>query len=225
MPIEKDKIKVLIFDIDGTLRDTDDELVRKIETYLLNFQFAISSERAKTAARKLVMHIEDPGQKFLYYSDKWGWDNFLHKMIRFLRCVLKPFKQKTNYSTIEGIKEMIPRLAENYTLAVCSAGDEDTVTNFLNSAGIASYFEVVATALTCRYTKPFPDPLIWIANELNTKLEQCIMIGDTTVDVRAGHNAGTHTIAVLCGFGEQKELEDLIPNLLLNSTHEVQTYL
>jgi N-acetyl-D-muramate 6-phosphate phosphatase len=222
--IEKEKIKVLIFDIDGTLRDTDDELVRKIEVFLLNFQFAVSSEKTKTAARKLVMQIEDPGQKFLYYSDKWGWDYLLHKIIRCIRFLLKPFKQKTNYSTIQGVKEMIPLLAEKYTLAVCSAGDEETVTNFLKSAGIASYFKVIATALTCRYTKPFPDPLIWIANELNTKLEHCIMIGDTTVDIKAGINAGTTTIAVLCGFGEKKELENLNPNLLLNSTYEVQEY-
>ena len=216
------KIKVLIFDIDGTLRNTDDEMVRRIELFLLHFEFAISSEKAKTAARKFVMNIENPGQKALYYSDKWGWDTVIHKTIHGIRWLLKPFKQNTNYTTMEGIRDMIPRLAQAFTLAVASAGDAETVANFLKSAGIAPYFTVIATALTCPHTKPFPDPLIWIAHQLSVLPENCVMIGDTTVDILAGQRAGMQTIGVLCGFGEQKELEDLKPNLLLATTAEVE---
>jgi N-acetyl-D-muramate 6-phosphate phosphatase len=216
--LDTTKIKVLIFDIDGTLRDTDDEMVRRIELFLLHFEFAISSERAKTAARKFVMNIENPGQKVLFYSDKWGWDTFIHKAIRGIRWLLKPFKQNTNYATIEGIQAMIPQLAQRYTLAVASAGDAETVNNFLKSAGISQYFAVIATALTCSHTKPFPDPLIWIAHQLNVLPENCVMIGDTTVDILAGQRAGMPTIGVLCGFGERQELEDLKPTVLLETT-------
>lgn len=215
-------IKVLIFDIDGTLRDTDDEIVRRIELFLLHFEFAISSEKAKTAARAFVMNIENPGQKALFYADKWGWDTFIHKAIHGIRWLLKPFKQNTNYSTIAGIKDMIPQLAQRFTLAVASAGDAETVANFLENAGIAQYFTVIATALTCPHTKPFPDPLIWIAHQLGVSTKNCVMIGDTTVDVLAGQRADMQTIAVLCGFGERKELEDLKPTVLLASTAEVQ---
>ncbi len=214
-------IKALVFDIDGTLRDTDDEMVRRIELFLLHFEFAISSEKAKTAARNFVMDIENPGQKILFYSDKWGWDTFIHKAIHGIRWLLKPFKQNTNYSTVEGIKEMIPQLAQHYKLAVASAGDAETVANFLKSAKIAQYFTVIATALTCPHTKPFPDPLIWAAHQLGVLPENCVMIGDTTVDILAGQRAGTQTIAVLCGFGEKKELEDLNPTVLLASTADV----
>jgi N-acetyl-D-muramate 6-phosphate phosphatase len=212
------KIEALIFDIDGTLRDTDDEMVRRIELFLLHFEFAISSEKAKTAARRFVMDIENPGQKVLFYSDKWGWDTLIHKTIHGIRWLLKPLKQQTNYTTIDGIKEMIPQLAQRYKLAVASAGDAETVANFLENAGIAQYFTVIATALTCQHTKPFPDPLIWVAHQLGVLPENCVMIGDTTVDVLAGKNAGTQTIAVLCGFGEKKELEDLKPDVLLDTT-------
>jgi N-acetyl-D-muramate 6-phosphate phosphatase len=215
---DKTHIKALIFDIDGTLRDTDDEIVRRIELFLLHFEFAISSEKAKTAARHFVMNMEDSGQKVLFYSDVWGWDTFIHQCVRGLRWLLKPFKQNTNYSTIEGIKEMIPRLAEHYKLAVASAGDAETVANFLKSAGLSQYFTVIATALTCPHTKPFPDPLIWAAHQLGVLPEQCVMIGDTTVDILAGQRAGMQTIGVLCGFGEHKELEDLKPTLLLATT-------
>jgi N-acetyl-D-muramate 6-phosphate phosphatase len=223
--LDKTTIKALIFDIDGTLRDTDDEMVRRIELFLLHFEFFISTEKAKTAARDFVMDIENPGQKVLYYSDKWGWDTFIHKMVQGIRWLLKPFKHSKNYLTIEGIQEMIPQLAQHYPLAVASAGDEETVNAFLENAGIRQYFKVIATALTCPHTKPFADPLIWAAHKMAVSPDECVMIGDTTVDVLAGKNAGTQTVAVLCGFGEKRELEALKPDLILETTGMLKTFL
>jgi phosphoglycolate phosphatase-like HAD superfamily hydrolase len=47
------------------------------------------------------------------------------------------------------------------------------------------------------------------------------MVGDTTVDIRAGVAAGTQTVGVLCGFGERHELERAKANLILESTTEL----
>jgi phosphoglycolate phosphatase len=44
------------------------------------------------------------------------------------------------------------------------------------------------------------------------------MIGDTTVDTRAGKAAGAQTVSVLCGFGEEDELRRKNPDLILPST-------
>jgi N-acetyl-D-muramate 6-phosphate phosphatase len=223
--LDKTKIKALIFDIDGTLRDTDDEMVRRIELFLLHFEFFISTGKAKTAARDFVMDIENPGQKVLYYTDKWGWDTFIHKTIQGIRWLLKPFKHSKNYLTIEGIQKMIPQLALHYSLAVASAGDEETVNAFLENAGIRQYFKVIATALTCPHTKPFADPLIWAAHKMGVSPEECVMVGDTTVDISAGKNAGTQTVGVLCGFGEKGELEALKPDLILETTGMLEAFL
>ena len=116
---------------------------------------------------------------------------------------------------------MIPILAQHYPLAIASAGDVETVEAFLENAGIRQYFTVIATALTCPHTKPFADPLIWAANRMGVLPENCLMVGDTTVDIMAGKNAGTQTFAVLCGFGEMKELTDLEPHMLVDSTNEL----
>ena len=47
------------------------------------------------------------------------------------------------------------------------------------------------------------------------------MIGDTTVDMRAGKSAGAQTVGVLCGFGEKEELLRMGADLILNSTNEL----
>jgi phosphoglycolate phosphatase len=47
------------------------------------------------------------------------------------------------------------------------------------------------------------------------------MIGDTTVDMRAGKSAGAQTVGVLCGFGEEAELRKLGADLILKSTSDL----
>ena len=51
--------------------------------------------------------------------------------------------------------------------------------------------------------------------------ENCLMIGDTTVDIRAGVASGAQTVGVLCGFGERDELERRGTNLILENTAEL----
>jgi hypothetical protein len=68
--------------LQGTLCDTDNEMVRSIELFLLKFEFFISSKKAQTAARSIVMNTENPTQFILNYADKWGWDTFIHQVIQ-----------------------------------------------------------------------------------------------------------------------------------------------
>ena len=55
--------------------------------------------------------------------------------------------------------------------------------------------------------------------------ERCIVVGDTTVDVRAGKRAGALTVAVLCGFGERPEMERLEADLILDTTTDLASHL
>jgi phosphoglycolate phosphatase-like HAD superfamily hydrolase len=54
---------------------------------------------------------------------------------------------------------------------------------------------------------------------------QCLMIGDTTVDIRAGKAAGAQTVGVLCGFGEEAELRRWGADLILPTTHLIGSLL
>jgi phosphoglycolate phosphatase-like HAD superfamily hydrolase len=51
--------------------------------------------------------------------------------------------------------------------------------------------------------------------------ENCLMIGDTSVDIRAGKAAGAQTVGVLCGFGEEQELRRLGADLILPRTPDL----
>ena len=76
--------------------------------------------------------------------------------------------------------------------------------------------------MSAPHTKPYPDPVLLAAEKLGVAARACIMVGDTTVDIRAGRNAGAQTVGVLCGFGEEPELRRQGADLILPGTADLQ---
>jgi phosphoglycolate phosphatase-like HAD superfamily hydrolase len=92
---------------------------------------------------------------------------------------------------------------------------------FLDQFSLTHYFARIATDQTCEHTKPFPDPIVWVAKQLEVPPEACLMVGDTSVDMRAGKAAGAQTVGVLCGFGEEHELLQYGADLILPKTADL----
>ena len=63
--------------------------------------------------------------------------------------------------------------------------------------------------------------MVWAARQMGLEPQECLMIGDTTVDIRAGKAAGAQTVGVLCGFGDEKELRRAGADLILPSTADL----
>jgi phosphoglycolate phosphatase-like HAD superfamily hydrolase len=116
---------------------------------------------------------------------------------------------------------MLDSLVKRYPLSVVSARDTRTTMDFLNQFDLVAYFKCIATDQTCEHTKPFADPILWAAREMGVLPEACLMVGDTSVDIRAGKAAGAQTVGVLCGFGEEGELREHNADMILSMTAEL----
>ena len=116
---------------------------------------------------------------------------------------------------------MLTSLQGRYPMAVVSARDEKSTMRFLTQFDLVKYFDIVVTGLSAPYTKPYPHPILLAAQKMGVKPEECLMIGDTTVDMRAGKSAGAQTVGVLCGFGEEDELRKLGADFILKSTSDL----
>jgi N-acetyl-D-muramate 6-phosphate phosphatase len=103
-------------------------------------------------------------------------------------------------------------------MSVVSARDESSTMAFLEQFDLVKYFDVIITGLSAPHTKPYPDPVLLAAKRMNVDPESCLMIGDTTVDIRAGRSAGAQTVGVLCGFGEEYELRSMGAHTILEDT-------
>ena len=219
MPLDLARIQALCFDVDGTLNDTDDQLVEQAEPFFKATRFLLPGQNYKRAARRFVMWAEAPGNALIGLPDFFGIDDELAKFASWVSQKRKA--QIRHFRPIAGVPEMLAALDGKYPMAIVSARDEDSTHEFLRQAGIEKHFVCVAGALTCAHTKPYPDPIYWVAQKMGVKAENCLMIGDTTIDMRAGKAAGARTVGVLCGFGERPELERKGADLILESTPEL----
>jgi HAD superfamily hydrolase (TIGR01509 family) len=218
MPLDLDRIKALCFDVDGTLNDTDDQFAEKVKTFLNPMKVLPIVNRDKVA-RRFVMWAEAPANALLGYADRIGLDDKAAFLVEWMNRH-RPRRPK-NFKLIDGVAEMLNELDGHYPMAVVSARDEYSTREFLNQFELTRHFTCIVTAQTCRHTKPYPDPLLWAAQRMGVLPESCLMIGDTTVDIRAGRSAGAQTIGVLCGFGEEEELRRMGADEILKSTAEL----
>jgi N-acetyl-D-muramate 6-phosphate phosphatase len=219
MPLDLSRIQALCFDVDGTLNDTDDQYVDQVGPFFKVIRVLLPGQDYKRAARRFVMLAEAPGNALIGVPDFLGIDDDLAKIVNWMNQKRKA--QIKHFRPISGVIEMLAALDGKYPMCIVSARDEDSTHEFLRQAGIEKYFNCVAGALTCAHTKPYPDPIYWAAQKMGVKAENCLMIGDTTVDIRAGKAAGAQTVGVLCGFGERPELERKGADLILESTPEL----
>ena len=215
MTLDIPRIKALCFDVDGTLSDTDDLYMQKVGKFFPKFLF----RDPEHAARRFVMWAEAPGNALLGLTDTIGLDDEIVALINWISLHRKMSSKK--FLLIPGVAEMLASLKGHYRMAVVSARDEKGTLHFLEQFDLVQYFDVIVTGQSAEHTKPYPDPILLAAKQMNVKPEACLMIGDTTVDMRAGKSAGAQIVGVLCGFGEEPELTKFGANMLLRNTSDL----
>jgi N-acetyl-D-muramate 6-phosphate phosphatase len=219
MPLQISRIQVICFDVDGTLSDTDDVMVAQLATLLYPFHFMFPGKDLVQVARGIVMEVEAPANFLFGLTDLVGLDDEIFALKDWL--VRQSKKNTRPFQLIPGTMEMLDRLFQTYPLAIVSARDTSSTMQFLDQFSLAHYFARIATDQTCEHTKPYPDPVLWVAKELGVPPDSCLMVGDTSVDMRAGKAAGAQTVGVLCGFGEEHELLKYGPDLILPKTADL----
>ena len=220
MGLDISKIQALCFDVDGTLSDTDDQWIQKFSKMISPLRFLAPKSDPKHVARWMVMGLESPGNVFYEAMDRIHLDDDIGRVFNFIAQKKIGHKPK-QFWIVPGVLEMLSFLRIKFPMAVVSARDDYTTRLFLNQFKIIDYFKNIVTAQSCAYTKPFPDPVLLAASQMSVPADHCLMIGDTTVDIRAGKAAGAQTVGVLCGFGTERELRRAGADLILQSTADL----
>lgn len=219
MTLDTARIKALCFDVDGTLSDTDDVYTQKVVHFFPRLLF----RDPEHAARRFVMWAEAPGNALLGLTDTIGMDDEIIALIDWLSRHQKRSARK--FQLIPGVDGMLKQLKGHYPMSVVSARDEIGTMRFLEQFDLVQYFDAVITGQSAPHTKPYPDPVLLAAQRMGVSAGECLMVGDTTVDMRAGKSAGAQTVGVLCGFGEEPELRKKGADMILKTTSELANLL
>lgn len=231
MALDLSRVRALCFDVDGTIADTDDHLVAKLAATLDAIPL-VSGRRAERLARQIVMGAETPVSAAYALLDRTGLDVPISRLRARVRTARKRGADPAHTRNLDaidqiphdmmaGVKEMLVALATLYPMSTISTGTVPRVERFLEHYGVREHFAAVVGAQTTPRMKPHPDPLLYAARAMGVEPSACLMIGDTTVDMRTGVSAGAQTIGVLCGFGTEDELLRTGAQLILRTTSDL----
>ena len=217
-------IQALCFDVDGTLSDTDDLFVQRLARWLHPLSSVLPNRDPLPYARRLVMATENPGTYLFSLPDRLGLDEGLSILGDWIyqRGLAKA---SLPFLLVPGVREMLSQIHGRMPMSIVSARGERSTRAFLEQFELTPLFHSVVTAQTCGHTKPYPDPILFAARQMGVPPETCLMIGDTTVDMRAGKAAGAKTVGVLCGFGQEAELHRAGADLILATTSLITSLL
>ncbi len=234
MPLDVDRIRAVLFDLDGTLADTDDEFIQRTGERIRRLHFLFPQRDPTNFLRWSLLISEAPLNLLMGLPDWLGVDDELARFFDWLAdrraargrpsaAGLTGLIPKTSghFVLMAGVEPLLARLGERYPLGVVTARGERAALSFLDQFDLKRHFRTIASAQTAPHTKPYPDPVLWSARELGVPVESCVMIGDTPVDILAGRRAGAQTVGVLCGFGQRGELERSGADLILEHTADV----
>ena len=122
----------------------------------------------------------------------------------------------------DGVVEALKKLKEKgILLGVLSNKSQDRAEDNIYSQFGKDLFDLVYGEREGIPKKPDPTALLAMLKELNICPEECMYFGDTSTDMQTGRAAKVHTVGVLWGFRDRKELESFSPEKLLSHPSEI----
>ena len=196
-------IKACIFDLDGTLADTLDSMayvtniiMEKFGLKTLpvdNFRY-YSGEGASMLIRRALKDAGDP--ELIHYEEG-------EKLYR------EMFAADPMYKVVpyKGMPETLKELKKHgMKLAVCSNKPHPAAIKVIAKM-FPGYFDLVIGQCDAIRRKPAPDGPLKAAQEFGVTPSECMYVGDTKTDMETGNAAKMHTVGVLWGFRDRRELE------------------
>jgi len=223
-PVTLPEVQAILFDMDGTLVETHNRWAGVLAEKLAPLQRVLPRFDPRVWGRKLVMAIETPSNYAISTLEHLGIDTNLFGISDRIRRS-KGLATRKRSQLIEGSEELLIALKGRYKLAVVTTRARPEALAFVEQSGFARFFDMIVTRQDGWWMKPHPGPVRRAAALLGTTPRQCVMVGDTTMDIRSARRAGAFAVGVLSGFGEREELERAGAHLILDRAEQLLDYL
>ena len=195
------KFDAVIFDLDGTLLYTLDDVTDSMNYMLKKHNFTLrSKDEIKSfvgeGAGKL-MELAIPGGRSNPEFGKCLEDYFAHYFANM---------QKKTYP-FEGIPETVRKLYEGGCKIAVVSNKIDKATKELTHVYFGDYIKVAIGQSGNIASKPAPDTVIQALEELGVAADKALYVGDMEIDIETARNSGTSSVAVTWGYRDRKVLE------------------
>ncbi len=210
--------KAVIFDLDGTLTNTLQDIANAMNRALRlvglpeyptdAYRYMVGNGAKKLAERAVGTHQELAAEALSLYQSYY--EKHTHDITR-------PY---------DGIPELLKALEER-GLKLCVLSNKPHA----DTQGVIRYFfpdvqwAVVRGQMEGVPVKPDPAGALAIAQELNVQPDECLYLGDTSVDMLTATRADMWAVGVLWGFRDEKELLENGAKLILSEPLALLTHL
>lgn len=187
----KAKIEAVIFDLDGTLVDSEPiyfESDRRLlaEYGVVDFDAVLKHKYAGIGSKAMLEDIKKtyPIQESVEYLLEKKNEYYLEMA-------------RTNTVVFPEMKKFLDLLQEqHYPLALASGSSPVVVDEILTMTGLKNYFAVILSAEHVEKGKPEPDLFLEAARRLDVLPENCLVVEDSQYGVEAAKRAFMHCIAI-----------------------------
>jgi pyrophosphatase PpaX len=209
------KITTVLFDLDGTLIDTN-ELI--IATYL----YTLEKYYPSRYVREDVLPFLGP----TLHEAFGGIDpDRVEEMITEYRA-FNIAKHDELVKEFPNVSETIQTLKERgYKLGVVTTKRLDVTLKGLRLMNLEQFFEVIVAYEHVTKTKPDPEPIFKALEQLGSTPSETIMVGDNYHDILAGKNAGTMTAGVAWSIKGREYVASYEPDYMLENMADLLTVL
>jgi phosphoglycolate phosphatase len=227
-PIPVEHLKLLVFDLDGTLIDSAQDLCNSVNSTLKEFDFGplpdptiasfVGNGAPMLMRRSLALATGAP-------LDAIDEEQFT-KAYQFFLQYYREHKLDFTYA-YEGVLDALKALHEIHdapggparTMAVLTNKPVRPARGICEGLGLADYFLHIYGGDSFPLKKPDPLGLRSLMEETGARPEETVMIGDSKVDVETARNAGTWALGCAFGFGPQN-LMQTPPDVLVDTAAE-----
>ena len=212
------KYQAAIFDMDGTLIDSLEDLTDSVNEAMAHYGFKSHTlEECRyfvgNGARKLIERSIP--------KDKASYSDFVSEVLEYYNgCYKRHLTNKTH--PYDGILDMLKRLQEkNISLGVCTNKQQFAADEIISAMFPDNMFGAVIGDQKGLPRKPDPAKVLKIAAQFKIKPERVAYFGDTSVDMETAHNAGFLSIGVTWGFRPKSELIESGAEIIINHPSEL----
>lgn len=209
-------IKLVIFDLDGTLIDAYTAIIR-------SFNFTMAALGYEPQPDLAIRRAVGWGDKFLLKPFVKNSD--LDKALLLYRKHHK--KSLIRYSKVFAHVNRLLEYLKNkgYKLAVASNRPTRFSWILIKQLNLKKYFNYVLCADRLEHGKPYPEILNKVMRKLRVKPCETMYVGDMVIDAQAGKRAKVRTVAVTTGSNTKKELLSEKPDRIIKNIAELRKLL
>jgi len=151
MPFNAAQVQAILFDVDGTLADTDDEYIRRAARLMCPLRLAFPRQDPTPFLRWGVMTVESPMNALMGIPDWLGIDDKLVALSNWLED-RRSRRAASHFVLMAGTLALLETLSARYPLGVVTARPERQTLGFVEQFGIKPFLKVVAAAQTAPRT-------------------------------------------------------------------------